>query len=375
MTRIDFHRRWRQGAGIAVMMMACILRIAADAPANDNFANATAFTGVTNFFASNVEATTEPGEGLHAGEPATKTLWWKWTAPHTGTFRVVTSNSFVTAQVPLDTVVAVYTGDTVSNLTQVVANDDTIYGEFGAVWSRAVFRAYAGETFMIAVGSLANAGTIRFDVNVGGPFMQSWQVLDLQGQPVYWTNFLGKVVMIDFWETICGACVEELPDLIRVQEALQDKGFTIFGLSGDTKVQLVIDYVNGRGINYPIAMSTPDVMYTIYGNVVGYPTKFFIDQEGRNVALYQGGNTQKYYRSIIEPLLRSNSQVRMSIARVGASIRIRWPAAESAFVLQGASSPLGAWTDVTAERVVVNSELWVTLPGSDAFGFYRLIKR
>ena len=358
-----------------VMMLACALRAGATAPANDNFANATVFAGVTNFITSNVEATTEPGEWSHAGEATIKTLWWKWTAPHTGTFRVVTSNSVVSAQVPLDTVVAVYTGDTVSNLTQIVANDDTIYGEFGAVWSRVVFRAYAGETFMIAVGSLANAGTIRLDVNLGGPFMPSWQALDLQGQPVYWTNFIGKVVMVDFWETICGACIEELPDLIRVQEALEVKGFTILGLSGDTKVQHVIDYVAGRGINYPIAMSTPEIQYTIYGNVLGYPTKFFVDQEGRIVATYQGGNTQKYYRGIIEPLLRSNSQVRMSIARVGASIRIRWSAEESAYVLQGASSLQGSWTDVTAERVVINNELAVTLPGSDAFGFYRLIKR
>jgi thiol-disulfide isomerase/thioredoxin len=358
------------------MTVLCAYRVQAAAPTNDNFANATVISGVTNFFASNVDATTEPGESLHAGEPTINTVWWKWTAPYTGTFRVVTSNSVVSGQVPLDTVVAVYTGDTVSNLTQVVANDDTIFGGgFGATWSRVAFRAYAGETFMIAVGSLANAGTIRLDVDVGGPMMASWQVLDLQGQPVYWTNYLGKVVMIDFWETICGACVEELPDLILVQAALQSKGFTILGLSGDTKVQLVIDYVAGRGINYPIAMSTPEVQYTIYGNVLGYPTKFFVDQEGRIVAIYQGGNTQKYYRGIIEPLLRSNSQVRLNIARVGASIRIRWPAAESAFVLQGASSLSGTWSDVTAERVVINNEWAVTLPGSDAFGFYRLIKR
>jgi thiol-disulfide isomerase/thioredoxin len=182
-------------------------------------------------------------------------------------------------------------------------------------------------------------------------------------------------VVVDFWETICGACVEELPDLIRLQDALQSKNFTILGLSGDTKVQVVVDYVSGRGINYPIAMSTPEVQTAIYGNVLGYPTKFFVDQEGRIVAIYQGGNTQKYYRGIIEPLLRSNSQVQMSIARVGASIRIRWSAAESAYVLQEASGLSGPWSDVTAERVVINNELAVTLPGSDTFGFYRLIRR
>ena len=347
----------------------------AAAPSNDNFANATVISGVTNFYASNVGATTEVGEWFHAGEPTINTVWWKWTAPYTGTFRVVTSNSLVSAGVALDTVVGVYVGDTVSNLTQVVANDDTIYGEFGAVWSRAVFRAYAGERFMIAVGSLANAGTIRLEIDVGGPYMPSWQVPDLYGDPVYWTNYLGKVVMVDFWETICGACIEELPDLIRLQDVMQSRGFTILGLAGDTKVQLVADYVASRNINYPIAMSTTDVQYTIYGYPVGYPTKFFVDQEGRIVATYQGGNTQKYYRGIIEPLLRENSQVRLSIIRVGASIRVRWPATEPSYVLQGASSLAGTWTDVTAERVIINNELAVTLPGSDAFGFYRLIKR
>jgi len=366
---------WRFTIYIALMACAGLARTEAAAPSNDNFANATVISGITNFFASNVGSTIEPGEWSHAGELAANTVWWKWTAPYTGTFRVVTSNSVVSPGVPLDTVVAVYTGETVSNLTQVVANDETIYGEFGATWSRVVFRAYAGETFQIVAGSIGNTGTIRMDIGVGGPFMPQWQVLDLQGHPVYWTIFLGKVVIVDFWETICGACVEELPDLIRLQDTLQPRGFTLLGLAGDTKAQIVVDYLSDKAINYPIAMSTPEVQTAIYGNVLGYPTKFFVDQEGRIVATYQGGNTQKYYRSIVEPLLRSNSQVRMNIVHVGASVRVKWPAAETGFVLQGSSAPNGPWADVSAERVVINDELAVTLPGSDAFGFYRLIKR
>lgn len=345
------------------------------APANDHFADATVIAGITNLTASNAGATIEPGEISHAGEPAANSVWWKWTAPFTGTFRVVTSNSFVSDRIPLDTVVAVYQGEAITNLSGVVFNDDTPYGEFGALWSRVAFRAHAGETFRIVVGSLGNTGTIRLDIGEGGPFMTPWQALDLQGQPLYSTNFLGKVVVIDFWETICGACIEELPDLISVQTLFEPRGFTFIGLSGDGKVQIVTDYLQTHPVNYPIAMSTIALQYIIAGTEVGYPTKFVVDQEGRIVGTFLGGNTQKYYRSILEPLFRSNSQVRARIARVGASVRVFWPSAESAYSLQGSASPEGPWSDITVTPVTINNELAVTLPGTDLRGFYRLVKR
>ena len=54
-------------------------------PLNDDFANAITLTGsVIETNANNLGATTEPGEPYHRGYPATRSIWWRWTAPADG---------------------------------------------------------------------------------------------------------------------------------------------------------------------------------------------------------------------------------------------------------------------------------------------------
>ena len=93
---------------------------AADVPPNDNFANALLLVTATNISstATNIVATKEPGEPKHAGGTGGHSVWWKWVAPANGVATINTTGS------TFNTVLAVYTGTTVSNLTQVAANDN-----------------------------------------------------------------------------------------------------------------------------------------------------------------------------------------------------------------------------------------------------------
>jgi uncharacterized repeat protein (TIGR03803 family) len=122
-------------------------------PANDNFANATLITGAngsTN--ANNSGATLEPGEPVHADVPGGRSVWFRWTAPATGSFSFNTVGSLV------DTLLAVYTGGSVNALTLVAANDDFPGADFR---SSASFRATNGITYFVAIdGSYSHAGLL-----------------------------------------------------------------------------------------------------------------------------------------------------------------------------------------------------------------------
>lgn len=126
-----------------------------DIPANDNFANATVLSASTNIsvLVTNTLATKEPGEPKHTGNAGGHSVWWTWTAPSNG---VVTINTLGST---FNTLLAAYTGDVVSNLTQVAENDDQNSGQ-GIVTSQVKFSVIGGTPYKIVVDGKAGASGI-----------------------------------------------------------------------------------------------------------------------------------------------------------------------------------------------------------------------
>jgi hypothetical protein len=131
-----------------------------DIPVNDDFANAIALTTTTKIsaLATNILATKEPGEPKHAGNSGGHSVWWKWTAPSNGVVTINTTNSTI------NTLLAVYTGDSVSNLTQIAANDDN--NSRGDGTSLVKTAALAGTEYEIAVdGKNGATGIIQLNLS------------------------------------------------------------------------------------------------------------------------------------------------------------------------------------------------------------------
>ncbi len=124
------------------------LNWAQGSPANDAFANAAMLSGpfgTTN--GNNFNASKEQGEPDHAEETGGHSVWYKWTAPANGPIVFDTSGS------ALDTLLAVYTGSQLNNLSLVAANH---YG--GTILeSRLDFSATAGTVYRIAVDGFDGA--------------------------------------------------------------------------------------------------------------------------------------------------------------------------------------------------------------------------
>ena len=121
-------------------------------PASDSFANRLPMLNLLNLVSySNVGATSEPGEPLHAGVPGGHSVWFTWTPLLNG---VVT---FSTAGSSFDTLLAVYTGNSLTNLTTVASDDDS----GGFYTSTVTFNAVAGTQYSIAVdGAYGAEGNI-----------------------------------------------------------------------------------------------------------------------------------------------------------------------------------------------------------------------
>ena len=103
---------------------------------------------------SNTNAIIEPGEPAHAGYGPFHSVWWDWKSPSSSMFSMKSNTSggdvllVDTHGSDFDTVLAVYTGSVISNLTEIAANDDA---GSGTNTSEVIFAFLPDETYHIAV--------------------------------------------------------------------------------------------------------------------------------------------------------------------------------------------------------------------------------
>ena len=85
----------------------------------DNFADRVTLAGANGAVAgSSLFATKEPGEPNHGGKPGGRSVWFTWQAPNDGIASFRTNGS------SFDTLLGVYTGTNVSELTTIAGDDD-----------------------------------------------------------------------------------------------------------------------------------------------------------------------------------------------------------------------------------------------------------
>jgi hypothetical protein len=133
-------------------------------PPNDNFANAakvpsTGMFGLNVAQVDNTFATTEANEPLHAGKSNSRSLWWNYSTSTAGPILVDTSGSGPKV------VLAVYTGNSLDSLIQVVATNPP-----PGVPAIVNFNAQPGTTYRIAVAGAdgGEAGLVRLRVEPNG---------------------------------------------------------------------------------------------------------------------------------------------------------------------------------------------------------------
>lgn len=129
----------------------------ADPVSRDDFADARPLSGANGqSLFGNAGYTKETGEPLHSSlrYSGGASAWAVWTAPADGDWSFWLEGTDSAGSFPLDTQLAVYTGDAVGSLTCVAANDDS---PAGGGSSRLSFHATGGTEYKIAMDTYRGA--------------------------------------------------------------------------------------------------------------------------------------------------------------------------------------------------------------------------
>lgn len=105
----------------------------------------------------------------------------------------------------------------------------------------------------------------------------SFQSMD--GEEVYLSDFEGKVVLIDFWETWCGPCLMVFPamDSLRKEYSEDFEVIAVNTLNADTKKD-VEEFVKNNDYDFAFSLDVNEVGAEVIS--LGIPFKIFIDPKG-----------------------------------------------------------------------------------------------
>lgn len=96
-----------------------------------------------------------------------------------------------------------------------------------------------------------------------------------------------KNVILNFWATWCGFCVEEMPDLQKLQEKYKDEDLLILAVNvGETKEE-VLEFVEENNLELQVVLDKDMSIANTYG-VRSFPSTLTINKKGEAVASHIG---------------------------------------------------------------------------------------
>jgi len=104
----------------------------------------------------------------------------------------------------------------------------------------------------------------------------------VDGREVDLAKMRGKVVLIDFWATWCGPCVQELPNVLKAYKEFHQKDFEIVGISLDSDKVKLESFVKDKGMDWPQffdGKGWKNEIATTY-EIHSIPAMWLIDQKG-----------------------------------------------------------------------------------------------
>lgn len=107
----------------------------------------------------------------------------------------------------------------------------------------------------------------------------TFQLLD--GTRPVLADWRGQVVLVSFWSTSCGVCLQEVPELNRLHREYRDRGLRQVAVAMDYDPPVeVLDVVRRLDIAYPVALDLGRRVQDAFPAVAATPTHFLIGADG-----------------------------------------------------------------------------------------------
>ena len=123
--------------------------------------------------------------------------------------------------------------------------------------------------------------------------------------------FTNKVTLVNVWNVGCTPCVNEIPDLDKINSEYKDKGAAVYGLYGDLGMGIsddemaqIKDIMSNANASYTqLRMDGTLATNESLLNIMAYPTTYVVGSDGTILDTIEGSKDYEGWKALIDSYL------------------------------------------------------------------------
>ncbi len=159
------------------------------------------------------------------------------------------------------------------------------------------------STLVIVAALAVSCGTQSGGSTAQAAQAPGFELEDVSGGTVDFSQFKGKVVLVDFWATWCPPCRRSIPHLNELHNRLSSRGFEVVGISLDNlSKDSLASFARAQGMPYKVLIGNLDVAKA-WNIGSGIPVAILVNRDGAVVDKVVGFKDVDYWEKKVAQYL------------------------------------------------------------------------